>query len=148
MTTKNQKLLLFVAVLSCVIIPTTAYAQTDIISDTKILGLHPIVAALGITLLGIGLRTVIGIAGKPRSEFNAPLLMTSLIIGFFATIQLVIVSLQHIPEDANDLIILSIITGEIATVMGIDAGVKSAGKRAQAKMVDIFSKTNEKPDET
>lgn len=124
------KILLFVAVVSCVIVPASVYAQET--RDT-ILGINVVWAALAITAIGIGLRTFIGFAGKPAKEFNPQLLLTSIIIGFFASIQLVIASIQHIPEDAGQLVYLSVITGEIATVMGIDAGVKGAGKRAQDK---------------
>lgn len=120
--------------------PMAAYAAGN--ADPYVLGLHPIIAALGITTAGIMLRTLIGYAGKPKSEFNPGLLATSFVLGFFASIQLVIVSLQHIPADAGDLAILSIIMGEIATVMGIDAGIKSAGKRAQDKYAKIRGNNN------
>ena len=106
----------------------------------EILGLSPVAAALIITLTGITLRTILGMSGKSRKEFNPQLLLVSFVIGFFASVQLVITSLQHIPADADELVILSIVTGEIATVMGIDAGVRSAGKRADAKMRQIAQK--------
>ena len=98
-----------------------------------IFGYSPVIAALLITVIGIGLRTFIGIAGKRKSEFNPMLLMTSFIIGFFASLQLVIASLQHIPIGIDELGMLGIISGEVATVMGIDAVVKSGGKRVAAK---------------
>lgn len=94
----------------------------------EILGLHPAVVALGIVIVGITLRTLIGILGKTKSEFNPNQLALSFILGFFASIQLVIVALENLSESADELVQLSFITGQIAVVMGIDAGIKSGGK--------------------
>lgn len=128
----NTKQILF-AILTLSMITTMgiAYAEED---SKTMFGTSLVVVALAITIIGIALRTIIGMSGKPRSEFNPQLLLVSIIVGFFASIQLVIVTLQQIPADANELLLLSIVTSAIATVMGIDAGVKSAAKRVQAKI--------------
>ena len=124
-----------IAILVCV---PMVYAQEGTSTTLDLIfGFSPVVAALGITVIGVTLRTVIGMVGKPKSEFNPQLIMVSLIVGFFASLQLVVSSLQHIPVDISELGMLSIITGEIATVMGIDAAVKSGGKRVQAKFEKI-----------
>lgn len=94
----------------------------------EILGLHPAVVALGIVIIGITLRTLIGILGKTRNEFNPNQLVLSFILGFFASIQLVIISIENLAPDAGELVQLSFLTGQIAAVMGIDAGIKSGGK--------------------
>ena len=97
-----------------------------------ILGLHPIIAALGITIIAIGLRTIFGMAGKSRKDFDIILLLRSAAVGFFAAITMVATSLGHIPVGATDLAILTIVTTQIAGVMGIDAGVHSVSKRVKA----------------
>ena len=146
MNKKNFLTIFLIAV--CVIAPASAFAVDGNDPNHYILGINHIWVALGITVIGIAFRTFIGMAGKSRKEFNFGLVGTSFIIGFFASVQLVIASLQHIPADVNDLTLLSIITGEIATVMGIDAGVKSASKRAYV-IKDKFVKkpTEAKPGE-
>ena len=98
-----------------------------------ILGLHPIPIALGIVIIGIVLRTIIGVLGKTKADFNINQVVLSFILGFFASIQLVIVAVENIHPDADELIQLSFVTGQIAAVMGIDAGIKSGGKAIMRK---------------
>lgn len=94
----------------------------------EILGLHPAILALGIVIVGITLRTIIGLLGKAKSEFNPNQLALSFILGFFASIQLVIIAIENLSAGADELVQLSFVTGQIAVVMGIDAGIKSGGK--------------------
>lgn len=136
MQTKSV-LLLSLIILLTVTIP-TAVAQQETTSDDQLrkeFGVSPVVIALGITITGILIRTGLGMAGKSLKDFNYSLLGVSFVMGFFASIPLVITALQHIPADATELGLLQLIIGQIAVVMGIDVGVKAAGKAVTNKLV-------------
>ena len=102
-------------------------AQSDIL-NTKILGLNPILVAVGITGIGVGHRVFTGILKSQDRKFSGGQLASSLMIGFFASLQLVIVAVQNIPADANELTQLALVATAVAATMGIDAGVKDSQK--------------------
>ena len=102
---------------------TTAHTRTDI------WGLSPVLVAVGITVTGVMFRVVLGMLNKRRRDFEPRVLVQSFILGWFASIGLVVGSVQHIPLDAPDLVIFQLLVGETATVMGIDAAGYSASKR-------------------
>ena len=124
--------ILILGILALVIMIPAAFAHEEgeaLPTITSILGFTPIQAAIGITIIGIGFRTFIGMSGKPIRDFNVKILAKSGIVAFFASLTIVITSIQYIPVGIDDLGMLAIITGEIATVMGVDAGIHSASKR-------------------
>ena len=98
-------------------------------TETTILGLNPIVAAIAVTVIGITMRTIFGMAGKSRKDFDIIILLKSAAFGFFASLTLVATVFLNIPEGANQLTLLSIVTTQIGAVMGIDAAQHSLGKR-------------------
>ena len=130
---------MYVVAVLLVAIPIAAHGQflesEILLAEQSIFGLSPVLAALTITFIGIGLRVYIGTSGKPRSAFNAQALATSFIIGFFASVQLVIVALNNLDPNIDELQLLGIVIGQIAAVMGVDAGVKGMQKRATDKVL-------------
>lgn len=88
-----------------------------------------VVIAVIISIIGISIRTVMGMVGKPLEEFSLSITGISFIIGFLAASQLVVVSIEHLPPDATPGVLFSLIIGEILTVMGLDAGIKTIGKK-------------------
>ena len=100
-------------------------------SKDLILGFSPIIIAVGITILGLAFRIGIGISRRDK-PINAGHIFTSLVIGFFASLPIVATSLSNIPSDIDDLPLFVMLVGMIGTIMGIDAGVKSAGKKIMA----------------
>lgn len=88
-----------------------------------------VIVSIVISVIGISLRTAMGMVGKPLSEFSFSITGISFIIGFLAASQLVVVSIENLPTNATSGILFSIIVGEILTVMGLDAGIKTIGKK-------------------
>lgn len=88
-----------------------------------------VVIAIVISVIGISIRTAMGMVGKPLKEFSFSITGISFVIGFLAASQLVVVSIENLPVDATPGVLFSLIIGEILTVMGLDAGVKTIGKK-------------------
>lgn len=88
-----------------------------------------VVIAVVISIIGISIRTSMGMVGKPLSEFSPSITGISFIIGFLAASQLVVVSIENLPTDATPGVLFSLLIGEILTVMGLDAGIKTIGKK-------------------
>lgn len=70
-------------------------------------------------------------AGKSWKEFSPALAMTTFMIGIIASIGLVAPVIDALPDDLNPTLQLAAIAGQIAVVMGIDAGAKKGQKIAQ-----------------
>jgi len=124
-----MKALLFAILLSLPL--SVAYAQSEFTQES-ILGFDPIHLALGITGAGLALRIGMAIARKER-KFEVNQVFVSLVLGFFASLPIVATSLHNIPHEISDLNLFVMLVGMIATVMGIDAGVKSAAKKIGTK---------------
>ena len=88
-----------------------------------------VVIAIVISVIGISIRTAMGMVGKPLKEFSPSITGISFIIGFLAASQLVVVSIENLPTDATPGVLFSLLIGEILTVMGLDAGIKTIGKK-------------------
>ena len=88
-----------------------------------------VIIAVVISVIGISIRTAMGMVGKPLSEFSFSITAISFIIGFLAASQLVVVSIENLPADATPGVLFSLLIGEILTVMGLDAGIKTIGKK-------------------
>ena len=108
------------------------YAQTDIGNagtEITIFGLHPFTAAMIIAAIGIGLRTLFGFSGKSRHEFDLLSVLKTSATSFFAGALMTITVIEHIPVDASDTAISTIIFSQISAVMGADAAQHSLSKR-------------------
>ncbi len=88
-----------------------------------------VIIAVVISIIGISIRTGMGMVGKPLSEFSPSITAISFVIGFLAASQLVVVSIENLPIDATPGVIFSLLIGQVLTVMGLDAGVKTIAKK-------------------
>jgi len=88
-----------------------------------------VIIAIVISVIGISLRTIMGMVGKPLSEFSWSITGISFVIGFLAASQLVVVSIENLPIDTTPGVLFSLLIGEVLTVMGLDAGIKTIGKK-------------------
>lgn len=115
-----------------------AYAQepaaatqdnTGIVS--RILSDETVILAIGITVTGIALKAIIAIFKQGRKQYNYRMTAVSLILGFLVSLQMVTTSMEHLPAAAGTpaTVYLTIIVGEILTVMGIDSGAKAVGTK-------------------
>ena len=88
-----------------------------------------VIIAIVISIIGISIRTGMGMVGKPLKEFSFSITAISFIIGFLAASQLVVVAIENLPADATSGVLFSLIIGQVLTVMGLDAGIKTIGKK-------------------
>lgn len=93
----------------------------------QVFGLEPIVAALLITAIGVILSVLLGWL-KGSDSFNIKQAVSSALIAFIISVQLVIAELTVLPEDIPELAIGAILFGLIAQVSGIDSLTKSAAQ--------------------
>ncbi len=113
-----------------------AYAQEPITQDntgivSRILSDETVILAIGITVTGIALKAIIAIFKQGRKQYNYRMTAVSLILGFLVSLQMVTTSMEHLPAAAGTpaTVYLTIIVGEILTVMGIDSGAKAVGTK-------------------
>lgn len=93
----------------------------------QVYGLEPIVAAVLITGLGVALSVLLGWL-KGTNAFNIKQAVSSALIAFVVSVQLVIAELTILPPDIGDLAVGAIVFGLIAQVSGIDSLAKSAAQ--------------------
>ena len=91
-----------------------------------ILGLEPIMAAIVITVIGVGVQVGLGVL-QSTEPFNARKLVASAIISVFAAFAIVIPILTALPDDIDQLTQFSVFVGTIASIAGIDQVVKNTG---------------------
>ncbi len=127
MKTKILAILATVLISGCVLIPVSAYAADGII--TKIVSDQTVVLAIGITIVGITLKAITAILKHGVKEYDYRMTIVSFIMGFLVSLQMVTTSMEHLPIDAPATVYLTIIVGEISTVMGIDSGAKAVGTK-------------------
>ena len=128
----------FSVILASSFVPTAlAQAPTDIDhTQDKILGFSPILIALGITIIGVSLRIFQGIVkrrqlGDGSGNVDPVQILSSFVISFFASLPIVGTGLHNIPHGITELNLFVMLVGMIATVMGIDAGVKAGINQAR-----------------
>lgn len=115
----------------------SAYAQTvDTTTITTSNGIishivssEVVILALGITVTGIALKAIVAVMKHGKKEYNYRMTIVSLILGFLVSLQMVTTSMEHLPDSAPGTVYLTIIIGEILTVMGIDSGAKAVGTK-------------------
>jgi hypothetical protein len=96
---------------------------------STLFGSDVVIIAIIISVIGIGIRTGMGMVGKPLKEFSFSITAISFVIGFLAASQLVVVAIENLPVGATPGVLFSLVIGQILTVMGLDAGVKTIGKK-------------------
>lgn len=97
----------------------------------QLFGLDPVTITLAICVIGVSYRIVTGMIGKKKQEFSIALMMSTFTLGIITSIGLVAPVIDAIPDGAGSLIQLSVIVGQIATVMGVDAAARKGYKMAQ-----------------
>ena len=98
-------------------------------TEVSIFGLDPVIAAVIIAAVAVSFRTVFGLAGKSKKEFDYILMLRTAMSAFFSSVVIVIPTLSHISLDATNETIGIIVLTQIAAVMGVDAGQHSLAKR-------------------
>lgn len=114
----------------------------------QILGLDPVIVTVVICLVGVSYQVVTGMAGKSWKEFSPTLAGTTFMIGIVTSIGLVAPVIDALPDDMDSTLQLAAVAGQIAVVMGIDAGVKKGQKidqRIKEKKQQSIDSTNIEP---
>lgn len=97
----------------------------------QLFGLDPVIVTIAICVIGIGYRITTGMIGKKKSEFSVSLMMSTFTLGIITSIGLVAPVIDAIPNGSGSLIQLSVVVGQIATVMGVDAAARKGYKMTQ-----------------
>jgi len=97
----------------------------------QVLGLDPVLVTIAICVIGVSYRILTGMAGKSWSEFNPTMAMTTFMLGIVTSIGLVAPVIDALPDNLSSTLQMAAIVGQIALVMGIDAGVRKGQKVAQ-----------------
>jgi hypothetical protein len=91
-----------------------------------ILGLEPIMAAIVITVIGVGIQVGLGVL-QSSNPFDVRKLVSSAIISVFTSFAIVVPILTALPSDIDSLTQFSVLIGTIAAIAGIDQLVKNTG---------------------
>ncbi len=97
----------------------------------QLFGLDPVLVTISICVIGVSYRIITGMIGKKKTEFNPALMMSTFTLGIITSIGLVGPVIAAIPDDADSMIQLSVLVGQIATIMGVDAAARKGYKVAQ-----------------
>lgn len=98
----------------------------------QVLGLDPVLLTVVICIIGVSYRIITGMAGKSWSEFNSTLAATTFMLALVTSVGLVAPIIDALPDDMSSTMQLSAVAGQVAAIMGIDAGVRKGQKVAQA----------------
>lgn len=99
----------------------------------QLFGLDPVIVTIAICIIGVSYRIITGMIGRKKSEFSTALMMSTFTLGIITSIGLVGPVIAAIPDTADSMIQLSVVVGQIATVMGVDAAARKGYKMAQKK---------------
>ncbi len=97
----------------------------------QLFGLDPVIITITICIVGVSYRIITGMIGKKKSEFSTSLMMSTFMLGIITSIGLVAPVIDAIPDSAGSLVQLSVVVGQIATVMGVDAAARKGYKMSQ-----------------
>lgn len=97
----------------------------------QVLGLDPVLVTVAICIIGVSYQIITGMVGKSWKEFNPTLAMTTFMLGIVTAIGLVAPVIDAIPNDADPLVQVTAIAGQILLVMGMDAAVRKGQKISQ-----------------
>ncbi len=98
----------------------------------QVLGLDPVLITIVICVIGVLYRILTGMAGKSWSEFNPTMAMTTFMLAFVTSVGLVAPVIDALPDDMDSTMQLAAVAGQVAAIMGIDAGVRKGQKAAQS----------------
>ena len=98
----------------------------------EILGLDPVLLTVIICILGVSYRILTGMQGKKWSEFNPTMAATTFMLALVTSVGLVAPVIDALPDDMSSTMQLAAIAGQVAAIMGIDAGVRKGQKAAQS----------------
>ncbi len=98
----------------------------------EILGLDPVLLTVIICIIGVSYRILTGMQGKKLSEFNPTMAATTFMLALVTSVGLVAPVIHALPSDMSSTMQLAVIAGQVAAIMGIDAGVRKGQKAAQA----------------
>ena len=96
--------------------------------DLTILSDPTLLLTLFIVIAGVGLRTIFGMYGKPKSALNPNLIILTFIIAVPATIGIIAPQVEAIPADVTPTELLVAVVGLIMVVFGGDVAVKKVSK--------------------
>ena len=96
--------------------------------DLTILSDPTLLLTLFIVLAGVGLRTIFGMYGKPKSALNPNLIILTFIIAVPATIGIIAPQVEAIPADVTPTELLVAVVGLVMVVFGGDVAVKKVSK--------------------
>ena len=83
----------------------------------QLFGLDPVIVTIAICIIGVSYRIITGMIGKKMSEFSVSLMMSTFMLGIITSIGLVAPVIDAIPNTADSLVQLSVIAGQIATII-------------------------------
>jgi len=92
----------------------------------EVFGLSPVELTLIICIVGISLRVYIGRVKRPDTKLNINAIVSSFMIGVIISVGLVAPVIDAIPLDTKDIVILSVITGQIIVVMKSESIAQAA----------------------
>lgn len=98
----------------------------------EILGLDPVLLTVIVCIVGVSYRILTGMQGKKWSEFNPTMAATTFMLGIVTSVGLVAPVIHALPSDMSSTMQLAVIAGQVAAIMGIDAGVRKGQKAAQS----------------
>lgn len=98
----------------------------------EILGLDPVLLTIIVCVVGVSYRILTGMQGKKWSEFNPTMAATTFMLALVTSVGLVAPVIDALPDDMSSTMQLAAITGQVAVIMGIDAGVRKGQKAAQS----------------
>lgn len=86
----------------------------------EILGLAPVSAIILICIIGVGIRTFMGMEGKKLNEFRIRTLFSTFALGLITSIGIVGATIEGISGNVSDTAQLIIVVGQIGTIIGVD----------------------------
>lgn len=97
----------------------------------QVLGLDPVLLTVIICVVGVSYRILTGMQGKKWSEFNPTMAATTFMLAIVISVGLVAPVIDALPDTMSPTMQLAAVAGQVAAIMGIDAGVRKGQKAAQ-----------------
>jgi len=95
----------------------------------------PVTAIILICIIGVGIRTYMGMEGKNLKEFSIRTTFSTFTLGLITSIGIVGATIEAIPSDITPTAELIIMVGQIGTIIGVDYVAKKGIAKAQNKAV-------------
>ncbi len=104
----------------------------------EILGLAPITITMIICIVGTVLRVYVGKLKSPETKFNVNTAFLSFMVALLISVSVVAPVINAISDDANDMVILPLIAGQIIIVMKSES-ISTAAQKIIHKKVDTIN---------